>query len=89
MMLIYTSFTSQPQAVMVIAQTIDKKWVINFEYRCPTRQVLLSLPGGCVDFGEEPLVAAKRELLEETDYSAALSLPFSRATQPANFLFLC
>ncbi len=69
---LYTSFTSHPQAVMVIAETIDKKWVINFEYRCPTRQVLLSLPGGCVDPGEEPLIAAKRELLEETGYSASV-----------------
>lgn len=67
---LYTSFNSHPEAVMVIAQTIDKKWVINFEYRCPTRQVLLSLPGGCVDPGEDYLVAAKREFLEETGYSA-------------------
>jgi 8-oxo-dGTP pyrophosphatase MutT (NUDIX family) len=32
------------------------------------QKVLLELPGGVVDAGEDPLEGAKRELLEETGY---------------------
>lgn len=66
----YVSFVSGNRAVMVLAETIEGKFVINEEYRHPTKKVLLSLPGGCVDENEEPIDSAPRELLEETGYKA-------------------
>ena len=40
------------------------------QYRHAAEQHLWELPAGRIDEGEKPLAAAKRELLEETGYSA-------------------
>ncbi len=68
----YTYYTleTRPYAVMVIATTPDNRYIINKEYRHPTRKVLLGAPGGTMDDGEDFIQCAKRELLEETGYSA-------------------
>lgn len=55
-------------AAAVLARTKDGKLIINNEYRHPTRQWLLSCPGGRIDPNESALQAAERELLEETGY---------------------
>jgi ADP-ribose pyrophosphatase len=41
------------------------------QYRHAARQLLWELPAGRIDEGENDLVAAKRELLEETGYTAS------------------
>ena len=41
------------------------------QYRHAAQQMLWELPAGRIDDGEKGLVAAKRELLEETGYTAA------------------
>ena len=41
------------------------------QYRHAAQQMLWELPAGRIDDGEKPLAAAKRELLEETGYSAS------------------
>jgi ADP-ribose pyrophosphatase len=41
------------------------------QYRHAARQALWELPAGRIDHGEKPLAAAKRELLEETGYTAS------------------
>jgi ADP-ribose pyrophosphatase len=57
---------------VVLAVTPDDQVVLVREFRPGVEADLLELPGGGVDAGEEPLVAARRELLEETGYEAEL-----------------
>ena len=54
----------------VLAVTKNNEAVLIRQYRHGVQEVLLELPGGVVDDGEDPLEGAKRELLEETGYSA-------------------
>src|SRR3954471_18213676 len=49
----------------------DKKRILLVrQYRLPAEKRLWELPAGRLDPGEKPLQAAKRELKEETGYSA-------------------
>ena len=57
-------------ASAVIALTKDNKVVMEKQFRYPFKDVLTEVPAGKIDSGEEPLVAAKRELKEETGYTA-------------------
>ena len=66
----YTCIEINFAAVMVVATTSDNQLVINEEYRYPTGTVLLSCPGGRLEPDEDPLVGAKRELIEETGFTA-------------------
>lgn len=59
-----------PDWVNVIALTPEKEVVLVEQYRYGTEEILLEIPGGVIDNGEHPAMAAKRELLEETGYSA-------------------
>lgn len=57
-------------AVIIIPVTNDNKFVMIIESRPNVNNgVAIEFPAGMVDAGEDPLVAAKRELLEETGYS--------------------
>jgi 8-oxo-dGTP pyrophosphatase MutT (NUDIX family) len=58
-----------PDWVNVIPLTLDGKTVLIEQYRHGTREITLEIPGGMVDDGESPDVAARRELLEETGFS--------------------
>jgi 8-oxo-dGTP pyrophosphatase MutT (NUDIX family) len=55
----------------VIAVTEADELVMVRQFRFGTQQVELEIPGGIVDPGEDPLLSAQRELLEETGYRAA------------------
>jgi ADP-ribose pyrophosphatase len=44
--------------------------VLERQYRYPVGQVMVELPAGKLDAGEDPLVCGQRELLEETGYQA-------------------
>jgi ADP-ribose pyrophosphatase len=44
--------------------------VLERQYRYPVGQVMVELPAGKLDAGEDPLWCAQRELLEETGYRA-------------------
>jgi ADP-ribose pyrophosphatase len=54
--------------VNVVPVTPDDEIVMVRQYRHGSREVTLELPGGLVDPGESPDVAASRELLEETGF---------------------
>lgn len=65
-----------PDWVNVIAITEDGKNILEEQYRHGIQKVCIELPAGCVDRGETPLEAAKRELLEETGYGGGEWTPF-------------
>lgn len=56
--------------VNVVALTPQDELVMVQQFRFGSQQVELEIPGGIIDHGEDPLVSAKRELLEETGYEA-------------------
>jgi ADP-ribose pyrophosphatase len=62
----------EDDTAVVLALTPDDQVVLVREYRPGPEQSLLELPGGSVAPGEEPLEAARRELLEETGYEGDL-----------------
>jgi ADP-ribose pyrophosphatase len=64
-------FVLHPGAVMVIALLDDGRVVMERQYRHPMRDVIVEFPAGKRDAGESSLNCAKRELLEETGYSAS------------------
>lgn len=62
-----------PDSVAILALTKDRKVVLARQFRTGPQLWLNEMPGGIVDADEEPLAAAKRELLEETGYSGAFT----------------
>jgi len=54
----------------VFAITKNDEVVLIRQYRHGVREVLWEIPGGAVDEGEDPMDGIKRELLEETGYTA-------------------
>lgn len=58
-----------PDWVNIIGLTKDKQVVLIEQFRHGTEEIILEIPGGMIDDGEEPEAAAKRELLEETGYT--------------------
>ena len=57
-------------AVLVVAQLDDGRLVFVRQFRYPVGRVLLELPAGRIDPGEDPEACARRELREETGFEA-------------------
>jgi len=60
-----------PGAVAVVAVTDLGELVMERQHRYPLGRDMIELPAGKIDPGEDPLATARRELKEETGYSAA------------------
>jgi 8-oxo-dGTP pyrophosphatase MutT (NUDIX family) len=63
--------------VQVVPVTVDNEVVMVRQYRHGSQQVTLEIPGGLVDAGEDPAVAALRECEEETGFTAPSVQPLS------------
>ena len=59
-----------PGAVAVLPVTREGRVVLVWQYRQPARDAVLEIPAGKLDRGEDPDACARRELLEETGYTA-------------------
>jgi len=55
----------------VLAVTPEGRALLVRQFRQGSRTLSLELPGGVIEEGQSPLEAARRELMEETGYSAA------------------
>ena len=63
-------FIKHPGAVMVVPMLDDGRVVLERQYRYPLHQVMVEFPAGKLDAGEATFDCARRELLEETGYTA-------------------
>jgi ADP-ribose pyrophosphatase len=73
-----------PGAVAILALLDDgDKMLVVEQYRKPLEKAQVEIPAGKLEPGEEPLIAAGRELEEETGYRAgSLELLHSFSTSP-------
>ncbi|MES2103264.1 MAG: NUDIX hydrolase, partial [Pseudomonadota bacterium] len=63
-------YIKHPGAVVILPVFDDGSVLMERQYRYPLDQVFIEFPAGKIDPGEDPLLTAKRELLEETGYTA-------------------
>jgi ADP-ribose pyrophosphatase len=68
-------YVVHPGAVVVVpllqGPDGETRIVLERQYRYPVKQVMVELPAGKLDAGEDPLLCGQRELLEETGYRAS------------------
>jgi len=57
-------------AAAIVPLTDEGNVILVRQYRYPFSQVMLEIPAGKLDIGEDPMDCAKRELIEETGYDA-------------------
>jgi len=63
-------FVEHPGATAIIPMLSDSRVLLLKQYRHSLREYIWEIPAGTLDPGEEVLDCAKRELIEETGYSA-------------------
>ena len=64
-------YIRHPGAVAIVALFDDGRVLLERQYRYPQRREFIEVPAGKLEPNEPHLETAKRELLEETGYSAA------------------
>ncbi|SAK38979.1 NUDIX domain-containing protein [Caballeronia ptereochthonis] len=63
-------FVEHPGAVMILPVFDDGRVLLERQFRYPVGRVLLEFPAGKLDPNEDELTCARRELQEETGYTA-------------------
>ena len=63
-------YIRHPGAVVILALFDDGRVLLERQFRYPNEQVFIEFPAGKIDPGEASLACAKRELEEETGYTA-------------------
>lgn len=63
-------YVVHPGAVMVVPLLDDGRLVLERQYRHPMGRVMVEFPAGKLDPGEDTWACGRRELLEETGYTA-------------------
>jgi ADP-ribose pyrophosphatase len=63
-------YIKHPGAVVVLPLFDDGRVLLERQFRYPLNQVFIEYPAGKIDAGEDTLACAKRELQEETGYTA-------------------
>jgi len=74
-----------PDCAGTVVQLEDGRYLAARQYRHGPGRVSLTLPGGALNPGEEPLLGAQRELREETGYEAPSWRPLGSFTMNANY----
>jgi ADP-ribose pyrophosphatase len=64
----YREIVKHPGAVAMVPLLPDGRVLLVRQYRTAAQRVLLEIPAGTLEPGEDPLEAAARELQEETGY---------------------
>ncbi|WP_413113555.1 NUDIX hydrolase [Thaumasiovibrio sp. DFM-14] len=66
----YHTTLKHPGASVIMAQTKQGQFVLIRQFRPSLKRWIIELPAGTREGNESPLTCAKRELIEETGYSA-------------------
>jgi ADP-ribose pyrophosphatase len=64
-------YIKHPGAVVILPLFTDGSVLLERQFRYPVGKVFVEFPAGKIDPGEDPLACAKRELQEETGYTAS------------------
>ncbi|MET3129902.1 ADP-ribose pyrophosphatase [Oxalobacteraceae bacterium GrIS 1.11] len=64
-------YIRHPGAVVILPLLDDGRVLLERQFRYPLDRVFIEFPAGKIDPGEDALACAKRELLEETGYTAS------------------
>jgi ADP-ribose pyrophosphatase len=67
----FREYIRHPGAVVILPLFDDGRVLLERQFRYPNDKVFTEYPAGKIDPGEDPLACAKRELEEETGYTAA------------------
>jgi len=67
----HREFIRHPGAVVILPVFDDGSVLLERQFRYPLDRVFIEYPAGKIDPGEDPLACAKRELQEETGYTAS------------------